>query len=692
MPKNSTKKLQPLQGRAAFQPDTFNADDNTIEVVFATETPVLRYDWWDDAQFFEVLTCADGNVRMDRIQTAPVVDTHNTYSLASQFGTVVKAWIDLAKKECRAQIKLSSTEGDKEIVQKIKDGIIRNISVGYRVYKVEVDEAPENATATRRATDWEPFEISFVPMPADPNSAVRTTDTTPNEVTIISKFQNSNTMTDAEKAALKAERKRSAEIFKACRAAGLSDEYANSLVEGDLSIEECRTAIEAKKNEKPADKPLNPKEAAKAERIRMEGIRTAARVAGIEDEAFVSNLIDTDVTLDNAREQIINKAAETNPVTTRSQQTTMKINVDETDKFREAAEVGMCLRSAKMKEKDFTANQVMAAREFRGFSFIKLATDCLIRSGMSYNEVRSMSDFEIAKRAITSSTSDFSVLLEGTARRILLSAYTAIPDTWRQWCSVGTVTDFRPHYRLRLGSMSRLDKIVENAELKNKKINDATKESVQAYTYGNTINLSREMIINDDLDGFTRLPADLGRAAARGIEIDAYALLASNPTLTDGVALFHATHGNLATGAAMSVASFDDLRVKMAKQKDPNNYDFLNIRPAVLLCDVAYGGDARTINEAQYDPDTANKLQRPNKSRGIFNTIIDSPQINGTAYYAFANPADEPVIEVSFLNGVQTPYLESEESFDQLGRKWRVYHDYGVGAVGFRGAVKNAGA
>lgn len=670
MPQETRQQLPQIQGRATFQPDTFNADDNTIEVVFATETPVLRYDWWDDAQFFEVLTCAEGNVRMQRIQTAPVVDTHDTYSLRSQFGTVVKAWIDVAKRECRATIKLSSTEGDKEIVQKIKDGIIRNISVGYRVYKVEVDEAPENATATRRAVDWEPMEISFVPMPADPNSSVRSKDTSKNEVTIISKSQNQNTMPETNGA------------------------QGN---EQQRTQEPGTTAPPAQAQPAAPAAPANDEQvrnAAKVERQRIDGIRTAARVAGITDETFINDLINNEVSLSDARAQIIDKAAETNPVNTRSQHTNVKPNGDETDKKRNIIQIGLCLRSGNIDAKSFKTEEINAAREYRSMSLLDLAKDALVRSGeLTWNQVMGMDKFEVAKRAISSSSSDFPVLLEGTNRRILLAAYQAVADTWRNFCTVGSVSDFRTYKRLRMGSFGKLDKVIEDAEYKTKKIDDAQSETISAATYGNLINISRVMIINDDLAGFTRLAGMLGRAAARNIEIDVYALLAANPTMGDGTALFHASHGNLITsGGAPSVAQFDSMRVKMAQQKDPSGNDYLDIRPYVLVCGISNGGDARVINGSQYDPDAANKLQRPNKVNGLFSQIVDTARITGTEYYAFANPSEEPVIEVVFLDGVQAPYLESQQLFNVDGISWKVRLDYGVGAIGWRGVIKNPGA
>jgi hypothetical protein len=285
------------------------------------------------------------------------------------------------------------------------------------------------------------------------------------------------------------------------------------------------------------------------------------------------------------------------------------------------------------------------------------------------------------------------VILAGANRQVLLANYNNVADTWRRFCSIGSVSDFREYKRLRMGSFTRLDALGENSEYKNKKITDAEYESISAETFGNIINVSRKMIVNDDLGAFTRLAAMLGRAAARSIEIDVYALLAANPTMSDGVALFHANHNNLLTsGAAPSVTEFELMRVKMAQQMDKDSNEYLDLRPSIWLGPIGLGGQARVVNDAQYDPDTANKLQKPNMVRGLFSDIVDTARLTGTAYYAFANPTEEPVIEVAFLDGVQTPMMESAEEFNMDGIKWKVRMDYGVGAIGYRGVVKNPGA
>lgn len=175
-----------------------------------------------------------------------------------------------------------------------------------------------------------------------------------------------------------------------------------------------------------------------------------------------------------------------------------------------------------------------------------------------------------------------------------------------------------------------------------------------------------------------------------------YALLALNgglgPTMADGLTLFHANHGNIGTPAAISVASLDADRVKMASQTDVGGNDFLDLRPSVLLVPLGLGGQARAVVGAEYDDDTSKNQRKPNVIRDLYDDIVDTPRMTGTRRYSFANPAVAPVIEVAFLDGNSEPYLESEAGFSVDGTRWKVRLDYGVGAIDYRGAVTNAGA
>lgn len=337
------------------------------------------------------------------------------------------------------------------------------------------------------------------------------------------------------------------------------------------------------------------------------------------------------------------------------------------------------------------------ANPYRGLTLGELARASLERAGVAVKgrPLDELAPLALARGGVfAQSTSDFPVVLENTLHKLMLAGFMAAPSTWERWCKIGDVTDFRAWKRLVPGLIGNLDTVGEDGEYKNKAFPDAIANSIQAVRRGNILQVSPEVIVNDDIGYVSDMATALGPASKRAVERAVYALLESNPTLSDGVALFHATHGNLAgSGAPPTVALLDAAAVAMAQQKAPGaDAEYLDIRPAVAVVNTALRGTMRVLVDAVYDPDTANKLQRPNMVAGIVSDVVDTPRLAAAPWYLFADPSIAPVIEVVFLNGQREPRLAQEESFRTGGLAWRVEYPFGVGAIGHQGGYKNAGA
>ena len=690
-----TRQIKDLSVRAMFVPSTLNEDERTVEVTFGTETPYLRYGW--DGPYNEVLSFDPAHVRMDRLNSgaAPLLDNHDRWGgVKTVLGVVVKAWIENG--EGRAIVRFSKREEVESVFQDVKDGILKGISVGYRVYEYQEDKkelkptpngAPKSEeTPTYRCTDWEPLEISIAPVPADYNSVVRSADdTTDHQVTIIRNIQTEDTMKRDQIIAML--QKRGITVDQ-----NATDEDLLATLE--RAMESASPAPAPAPSPAPAGGDGNGEEvraqATAAERKRQAEIRTLCRSANM-DEVTTEKYITEGTSVEAVRSAVLekfiasdpNKGANGNPTVTGADR--------EVEARRNFAVEALVQRSGQVA--GFKATDAREVGKLQGMTLLDLAKSALEAIGVDH---RGMNKMDIVARAFTSSGSDLPVILEGTNRRILLANYEATADTWRRFCATGSVSDFREYKRLRMGSFNNLDQVNENGEFKNKRINDAEYEKISIKTKGNLINLSRQMIIDDDLGAFARLASMLGRAAARSIESDVYALLALNsglgPNMVDGNPLFHSSHGNIGTGSALTVAGLDADRVTMASQKDQDDNDFLDIRPEILLLPLSLESTAKVLNSSTYDPDATNKLQKPNVVAGMFGDIVGTPRLSGTRRYMFANPNIEPVLEVAFLDGVQAPFMDTKEGFNVDGTSWKIRLDYGVGAIGYKGALTNAGA
>ena len=311
-------------------------------------------------------------------------------------------------------------------------------------------------------------------------------------------------------------------------------------------------------------------------------------------ELQTSVLADPAITVEAASSRLLTHLAkDTSPATPAGAFPVIETVADEADKVR-AACVQSLLARAGIRDAEGKVIRADTGNPFRGRKLVELARASVERLGMKTD---GMSQMEVVAAAFTQSGSDFPVLLENTMHKALQGAYATAALTWARFCATGSVSDFRAHNRYRVGSLSNLESVNELGEFKNKAIPDGEKSSITAGTKGNIINLSRQAIINDDLGAFVGLANSLGRAAARTVEADVYALLALNaglgPTMADTYTLFHANHGNVPTGAAISMAAIDLDRVAMASQTDVGGNDYLDLRPAVLLVPLSLGGTAR---------------------------------------------------------------------------------------------------
>ena len=430
------------------------------------------------------------------------------------------------------------------------------------------------------------------------------------------------------------------------------------------------------------------REALKARNAEIEQIFAPFLARGQYADLYQASLKDADLSVDQVRERLLAKLGEgSGPL---GADPRIEPGMSERDKFIEAGTQALMARMG--------AAQHDRANPYRGMRLHELARASLKRVGVN---VDGETPEEFAQKALThgiirgaQTTSDFPVILENTLHKMVLMGFQAVPLTWNRVAKIGDVTDFRAWNRIVPGLIGNLDGVNEAGEYKNKVIPDGQKNAVQATRKGNIIQITPEVLVNDDLGYVQDMANGLGAAGGRAIERAFYTLLEANPTLSDGVALFHADHGNLASsGAAPTVDLLDSAASAMAQQTAPgDDAEYLDIRPSVAVVNTALRGNMMVLVEAQYDPDTANKLQKPNKVRGIVQDIVATPRIAAAPWYLFADPMVAPVIEVVFLNGQREPRLTMEENFRTSGLAWKVELPFGVGAIDYRGAYKNPGA
>lgn len=230
-----------LTGRAVFMPDTVDEEKRTVELVWTSGARVLR-GYWD--QFWEELSLDPKHVRMGRLNNgAPLLDSHSMYRVSDVLGVVESARLE--KNRGVAVVRFAKAEDDPEadkVFRKVKDGILQNISVGYRVHKFEQTDGADGDIPIRLAVDWEPHELSIVPVGADDEAGFRSAQKLETPCELISAARSRALPQDAAKP--EEQMAEQAEKTAAAPAAAPTDNSADRIASLEKSVERMASIME----------------------------------------------------------------------------------------------------------------------------------------------------------------------------------------------------------------------------------------------------------------------------------------------------------------------------------------------------------------------------------------------------------------------------------------------------------------
>lgn len=407
--------------------------------------------------------------------------------------------------------------------------------------------------------------------------------------------------------------------------------------------------------------------AVKAERERVGQITTLCRHFNVSPDEYIrSGKPLAEVQLDVLEQNKRAKAPSAN----------IEVGAEDHEKYKAAATDALLIRSGIAVE-----NPAQGASEMRGMRLRSIVEDVLEREGVTH--VNRMDETELIRTAL-SGTGALPGILSNVANKSMLKAYEAAPTTFAAFTSIGSNVDFKEAKKYRLSEAGALLEIKENGEFEADEIEESD-ASTKVLTYGRAFSFTRQMLVNDDLSALTKVPALYAAQAKRGINRLVYQTLAG--------ADYSSTNGNLAaTPSALTLSGIDEGRVAMRTQKNIRGTEVLNITPKYLIVSTQNEFKARQLMTSVSDPNATHY--------GVVNPLMNSLEIvsdaeldliDGKAWYLVADTSLFDAIEVTYLNGVQTPTIESQIAFDTLGIRYRIYIDYGVSVLDHKGLYKNAG-
>jgi hypothetical protein len=293
------------------------------------------------------------------------------------------------------------------------------------------------------------------------------------------------------------------------------------------------------------------------------------------------------------------------------------------------------------------------------------------------------------------STVDIGGILSNVANKFLLEGFFSVERTWRNICAVRNVSDFKTVTSYRLIGKDQYEQVLPGGELKHGTLGNETYTN-KADTYGLMLSIDRRDVINDDLGAITTVPRKLGRGSGTKIN-DVFWL-----TFLGNSAFFTAGNKNYLTGAdtALSIDGLTKAEVAFMDQVDADGKP-IGIMPAILLAPTALSAMGTQLYKSLEIRDTTASTKYPinnphqGKFRAEVSRYLGNSHYTGNsakAWYLLADPGDLPVIEVAFLNGQESPTIETAEAdFSVLGIQMRGYHDFGVALQDPRGGVKAKG-
>jgi HK97 family phage major capsid protein/HK97 family phage prohead protease len=211
-------------------------EERTFEFPFSSEYPVARY-------FGNEILSHEGKAAdLSRLNDgAPLLFNHNPDRV---IGVVERAYIDGNKRRGYARVRFSRNPFAQEILSDVKDGVLRNVSFGYSIDKME-----ERGSGDFVATAWSPYEISVVSVPADPGVGIgrsleddNAASAAPTPDPIPSMENTTPDLAVVRAEAAEAERARISDITSLCTKHGMED-LGRQMVESGRSIDEARAAV-----------------------------------------------------------------------------------------------------------------------------------------------------------------------------------------------------------------------------------------------------------------------------------------------------------------------------------------------------------------------------------------------------------------------------------------------------------------
>ena len=654
-----------LERSFTFERKSINEETRTVNAALSSETPVERYFGT------EILVHEDGAINMERAaEGLPLLWAHDT---EAPIGRVNDIRLD-SDRVLRGQLKFSNNKRASEVWQDVREGFLRDLSIGYRI-----DEYREEDDDVVRVTRFTPLEASVVTVPADSKVGIH-------------RNHEELKMTEESKS------DGAVEESKGQQPTGNSVAQEMRLLRLDKKREQQAGAQLEHQRIRAIDELFDRYELRFGEgsfgdlkRLCLDNIDISAdKAKSYIDEAILDGHVSVDVSARQEEGSNWKGLPKISPKGAR-----FDVGEEQLEKFQRGMELALSIRAGTVVEPE-------KLKEAQSGEFLSMAPSEMAREFLRINGERATGDREkiigqalkFKREGMSHGTGHFASILENVSNKSMLEGYSQAEETWNSWVQQRSIPDFKTTSLVNLSLFNGLEQVREGGQYTHGDMSDI-KEQIQLATYGRLFTISRQALANDDLSALGDIPRAMGMAAAYQVGDIVYAVLTTGTSTTmvqDGVALFDAsTHANYVTsGAAPSVATLNAGRTAMATQTDPQG-KVIGLRPRHLIVPIALQTTAETLIAATYDPAGTAGTLTPNPFQNSMQVVADHrlDTANAAGWYLAAGMN---TVTVGFLNGQSSPYLESKDGWNVDGVEYKVRIDAAAVASDYRGLYYNDGA
>jgi len=677
--------------------DSLSEEDRSVEMLLVTEEPIPLPDWSRGELIPEMLLMS--GLKLSKETQLPLLDSHKRDSLDSILGSVR----DLRKTKDGLVGRAYFSASSDGVWEKVKEGHITDVSVGYRYLKHIFVPKGEKATLSGRefvgplnvVTAWEAVEVSLTAAGADPRAKLR-----------------SATLNDKIRALMVAK--------------GLPEDATE-----EASLEWLASLEPPEPNPKPNHEPtLNVAdiaaqvrleirkaidERAEAQRkFRVDGLELCKRYGFSPAEADV--MIRSSADIAELKSQLLDRVSE------RQKPLHVSFGEEQADKHHKAMQSAFCHRAlSSVGASQSTIDRLLPKsalaegwEDFRNASILQIAdehlrsqginTVVLSRQQIAYAALGFLEQAGIRQSPAYHTTGSFTELTLDAVNKTLLAGYEEAPSSWETVFSRGqSVPDFKQIHRVRLGEVPNLDQWPDNTKPNQVSLADE-KESYAVEAYSNMISFSWRLLVNDDMDALTRIPRQLGDAARRTVNAVAWSVITSNPNLQDGQPLFSAATGDRKKANLVASGSGSPTVIRVAKGKELMRLQvgvntpeaaassaILNLVPKYIVVPAVLENVTLQVVKSPYDPALASGIGY-NLAREL--EVIVEPLLDAnssTKWYMFSDKVRVTTLEVTFLAGQETPEIRNWLDDATLAQNFAIVQSFAAKAIDFRGAFRDDG-